>query len=363
MSASQNHKAAFNFIRYANCWEDADILLQGLQPTEGSRIFSIASAGDNSFSLLTTHPEIVVAADINPTQLNLTELKKTAYQNLGYEELLGFLGFTASSERKKIFDALKQNLSIDCRNYFEANLHLITNGIISQGKFEKYFQVFSQKILPWIHSTKTIDGLIAEKTPEEQKVFYAEHWNTWRWKLLFKFFFSRYVMGRFGRDPSFLKEVDQPVGMAIFNQSEKHLQSVLAQNNFILYYNLKGNFGNMLPHYMRPENYKVIKSNLERLHLQLGYAHDIAGRFGSFQCMNLSNIFEYMNRETFTIAAHQLLLAMKQGGRLAYWNLMVPRRIAQQFPERAAYCEQLSSQLTSADKGFFYISFIIDEVL
>ncbi len=363
MSKTLTDKASFDFIRYANCWEDADVLLQGLDIKEGSRILSVASAGDNSFSLLTTNPEIVVAADISEVQLWLVELKKAAFQNLSYEEVLGFLGFTQSAERKKIFAELKQSVSKECKNYFELNIHLIEAAIISQGKFEKYLQLFSKKILPWVHSAKTIDQLIAVKTEAEQKLFYNRHWNTWRWRLLFKLFFSRVVMGRFGRDPEFLKEVDAHVSKTIFWQSEKHLQTVLAQENWILYYNLKGEFGSKLPHYVRPENFAAIKSNLERLHIKQGYAEEVAKQYGKFDCMNLSNIFEYMNKDRFTATANQLIDASEQGGKLAYWNLMVPRTISKQLPQRAAYCKELSSQLSSADKGFFYHSFIIDEVI
>ena len=63
----------FDIIRYANCWEDADILLAGLSPASGSKVLSIGSAGDNSFSFLVTDPELVAAVDINPTQLFLIE--------------------------------------------------------------------------------------------------------------------------------------------------------------------------------------------------------------------------------------------------------------------------------------------------
>src|SRR5450432_1124947 len=93
------NKVDFTIIRYANCWEDADILLQGLSPAEGNKILSIGSAGDNSFSLLTTNPEIVVAIDINKIQLYVIELKKAAIKKLNYEEALQFLGFTFCEKR------------------------------------------------------------------------------------------------------------------------------------------------------------------------------------------------------------------------------------------------------------------------
>ena len=58
-----------SLLRYAQCWEDADILLDalGVQPRE--ICVSIASAGDNSLSLLTRSPARVIAVDLNPAQM------------------------------------------------------------------------------------------------------------------------------------------------------------------------------------------------------------------------------------------------------------------------------------------------------
>ncbi|MCZ8286509.1 MAG: DUF3419 family protein, partial [Bacteroidia bacterium] len=49
----------FNLIRYANCWEDAGILSEALDIPKGGKILSIASAGDNSFSLLLKEPALL----------------------------------------------------------------------------------------------------------------------------------------------------------------------------------------------------------------------------------------------------------------------------------------------------------------
>ena len=40
-------------IRYAQCWEDADVLLQALAVQPGDVCLSIASGGENTLSLLT----------------------------------------------------------------------------------------------------------------------------------------------------------------------------------------------------------------------------------------------------------------------------------------------------------------------
>ncbi|MGI8583237.1 MAG: DUF3419 family protein [Chitinophagaceae bacterium] len=362
MNEDLTEKVNFKIIRYANCWEDADILLEGLSPNEGSKILSIGSAGDNSFSLITTNPEIVVAVDINKIQLYLIELKKACIKKLAHEEALAFMGFEPCSKRTYFFNQIKKEMNADARSYWEANINLINNGIIYTGKFEKYFLMFSKIVLPWIHSKKTVAELFRTKSKKKQEIFYVEKWNTWRWKLLFKIFFSKYVMGKYGRDPQFLKEVKLSVADYIYCKAGVHLQSVEAQKNFMLHFALKGNFGNFLPHYMRKENYDRIKSNIDNLKLKEGYTREAVNHFGKFKYMNLSNIFEYMDRQLFATTAQELIKGTDKDGNLAYWNLMVDRRMSEIFPEKIKYEKALSQRLTEKDKGFFYNQIIIDKI-
>lgn len=362
MSNHLKENVSFGFIRYANCWEDADVLLEGLQAQKNSKIVSIGSAGDNSFSLLTTDPEMVVAVDVNPTQLYLIELKKVAIQHLSHQELIEFLGFRPSLKREEVFNRLRKELSRNVGDYWTHHIRQIKKGVISQGKFEHYFQFFSNKVLPFIHSHKRVEKLLHEKSAEEQRAFYTEHWNTWRWKLLFKIFFSKQIMGKYGRDPEFLKEVKLSVSDYILQQAGNHLQSVHAQNNFILRYNLTGNFGMLLPHYLQPENTKKIRENLDRLFLVEGYAEEATKKYGTFRYMNLSDIFEYMDTSVFSETSAKLIDSLESGGKMAYWNLMVPRRISAIFPQKVQYLKEESVELSKKDKGFFYKQFIIDQV-
>ena len=46
-------------LRYAQCWEDADVLLAALEIQPGDRCLSIASAGDNTLSMLTDRKSVV----------------------------------------------------------------------------------------------------------------------------------------------------------------------------------------------------------------------------------------------------------------------------------------------------------------
>ena len=79
--------------------------------------------------------------------------------------------------------------------------------------------------------------------------------------------------------------------------------------------------------------------------------------------MNLSNIFEYMDPELFRQTAKQLIDSLEKGGRLAYWNLLVPRHIASEFPSEIKGLTELSAELSASDNGFFYNQFLVDERL
>ena len=91
-------RADFSGIRYAQCWEDADILLDALNVGPGHVCLSIASAGDNALAMLTRDPARVVALDLSPAQLACLELRVCAYRNLAHEELLELIGVERRNE-------------------------------------------------------------------------------------------------------------------------------------------------------------------------------------------------------------------------------------------------------------------------
>ncbi len=350
----------FDLIRYANCWEDADILVEGLQCRPGQKILSIASGGDNSLALLTTKPELIFAVDLSPAQLYLVELKMLAIRHLDDHDLLAFLGFRPSEKRLAVYQSLRSALSAQAKAFWDSQTDSIKDGVIHSGKFERYFKVFREYVLPFIHSRSVTRRLLEAKSAERQVQFYENEWNTFSWKSLFRVFFSRFVMGRYGRDPQFLNEVKVPVSEFIFKKAQDELSNVKCQSNTFLRFILLGETGENLPFYLRPENLPIIRENLEvvRLHhgpLQDGFQHDTFDRF------NLSNIFEYMPASVFEELVIQLHKGSNPDARFAYWNLMVPRFLPHVLPEIFQADLEISNQLSKFDKGFFYRHFLVDQ--
>src|SRR5947199_6315183 len=133
-------RARFDLVRYANVWEDGEVLRAALAPAAGKRMLSIASAGDNAFALLAAGAE-VVAADLSAAQLALVELKRAAIRRLGHEEVLGFLGIHRSAaDRRSVYERLERDLPATARDFFRERLDEIADGIVHHGKFETYFR-------------------------------------------------------------------------------------------------------------------------------------------------------------------------------------------------------------------------------
>lgn len=349
-----------DFIRYSNCWEDAAVLARGLAPIAGSNVLSIGSAGDNSLLLLAYNPKLVVATDINTAQLMLIELKKVAFKTLEYQELLAFLGAAPCTSRKTLFDRVAAKMPNNAHAFWKQNMAAVQRGVLHMGKFEKYFAIFSKYVLPFIHRKGTTSALLAQKSAVDQVNFYDKKWNTWRWRMLFKIFFSKWVMGRLGRDPAFLAQVKVPVSKYIFNNAETHLRSTFCQKNNLLHYIFLGDFGSQLPEYLLPEHYETIKKNIDNLKLFQGFAHEIPEEFGMFNRFNLSDIFEYMDADTFRKVAQKLAHRAAPNARFVYWNLMVQRELSAALPEIFCAEKELSQAQKAQDKGFFYAGVKID---
>ncbi|HEY1045949.1 MAG TPA: DUF3419 family protein [Bacteroidia bacterium] len=317
-------KADFSFIRYANCWEDADLMLDELKPLSGNRVLSIASAGDNTFAFLNKNVSEVIGFDINPAQLSLCRLKQAAIANFDRSDVLAFLGFEPSENRIQMFKDLKGDLDDDTFNYFSLHQDKIESGLIHSGKFEHYFSLFRRYVLPLIHNKRKIDELFKIRSASEQKQFYDLKWNTFRWRMLFKLFFSRAVMGRFGRDPSFFDQVETNVGASIFSRAESQLESESISRNHFLDYQLRGRFSVSLPYYLREENFAGIKQNINKVKW---VKTDLLGinKTEHFDVINLSNIFEYMNKDVYLQQLDHLKLILKPEARVGHWNLLVNR--------------------------------------
>lgn len=353
--------ARFDFIRYASVWEDAEILCDALAPAaRGGRVLSIASSGDNALALLTTDPQEVVAVDLSGPQLAACELRIAAWRRLDREELLAFLGVTDAPDRLATYAALRADLGTGARGYWDANASAIRRGAMHAGKFERYLRSFRRFVLPLIHSRRTIDRLLAERSRDERMRFYGEEWDTARWRLVFRMFFSRFVMGRMGRDPQFFAHVEGSVGDRILARTRHALTELPLHTNPYLTYIMTGSYAEgALPLYLRAEAWEPIRERLDRMVLMQAPAQAAPGRFDAY---NLSDIFEYMPPDVHEATYAALADKARTGARLAYWNMLAPRSVPPSLAGRVQPRRDIADPLYERDAAWFYSAFHVDEV-
>jgi S-adenosylmethionine-diacylglycerol 3-amino-3-carboxypropyl transferase len=342
-------RAAFDIIRYANSWEDADLLCEALQPAPGKRMLAIASAGDNAFALLAGGAE-VVAVDLSAAQLALVELKRAAIRELDDENVLRFLGVKPSDDRLHVYRGLSVPPEVRALLKDED----IARGVIHAGRFENYFRLFRRWVLPLVHSRGDVERLLSPHASD----FYAREWNTWRWRAMFRLFFSRFVMGRTGRDPEFFRYVEGSVAERIFKRAEYAMTELTPHTNPYLAFIFTGNYRDVLPRYLR--DLDAVRRNLDKLTLVRGSIDEAAT--GTFDGFYLSDIFEYVDSATHAAMYSRLLQAANPDARLAYWNLLVPRRVPAPLASRVKELRDVADALFARDQAFFYSAFVLEEV-
>jgi len=356
-------RVAFDRIRYANCWEDSALLIAALAPAPGRRILSIASAGDNSLHLL-AHGATVVAADLNPTQLACVELRLAAITRLDDHAALAFLGFHPAADRPAVYATLKDALSDAARAFWDANPDMVRCGAIHGGKFEHYFRLFRTRLIPLAHRHRTVEALLAPRDRDGRERFYAQIWDNRRWRWLFKLFCSRFVMGRLGRDPEFFRYVEGTVADRILTRCRFALTQLETHNNPYLRYVLTGTFNAAMPDWTHPTALAGIRRYAGRLTLVQGGVETAAAQAGAdgFDGFNLSDIFEYMDEAAAAQLYGRLLEHARPGARLAYWNMLVPRRCPAAFRDRVTPLDTFAAELFARDRAFFYSAFHVDAV-
>ena len=382
-SEVKENRVDFSLIRYSQCWEDTEVLLESLNIQENDICFGILSAGDNVFSMLAENPKKVVALDISFPQIALAKLKKEVFNSLSYEEMLEFMGVIKSDKRVEKYDIIRENLDKEVKEYWDFNKEAIQKGIIHAGKFEKFFKIFREKILPFVHSKKRIEKLLEKKSRQERIEYYDKYWNNFRWKLMFKLFFSKYIVGKLGRDKEFFRYAEKNISEEMKERSRYALCELNPYENPYINYILTGNYRkDCLPYFLRKENFDKIRRNLHKVEILQSsveeYLDQIDFKINKF---NLSDIFEYMSAENYSKLMEKIYDNAENNALLAYWNLIVERN-SEKFDYKKTDSEiavtgkeknvngrkyermkELDRKLHEKDMTFFYTDFVVEKVI
>ncbi len=368
-------KARFDYLRYAQLWEDADVLTAAFatgsdelaaKQTNRPRntLVSICSAGDNALALLTLDPQRVVAIDLSKVQIAALQLRMGAYRNLAHHEFLQLMGSQPSDQRDALLQRALQDCDTETSAFWNSNKDLvIQHGAAGAGKFEKYFRVFRRYMLPLAHNKKTINELFVSRSAVAREKFITQRFITWRWRLLLKLFFSNTMMGALGRDKAFFDHVEGSLSDHVASRVHHAAVTCDPVDNPYLQWIFLGRHTTALPMAWRAEHYQTIRERLDRISIIHGSIEEWVDSGEKADGFNLSDIFEYMSPDVFETVYEQLLSASNLDARLVYWNMMVPRRVPQRHAEKINTQSSLEDALKLKDKAFFYSDFVIEDVI
>jgi len=352
-------------IAYGQCWEDADVMLAGLRVRPADTCLSIASAGDNTLALLAAGAARVIAIDYNPAQLACLALRVAAYKTLKYSELLELYGSRPSTRRLDLYERCRTSLDADARSFWDVRRPILTKGLGHAGRFERYVELFRRWLLPLVHCRARIDQLLEGGTARQCAKFYESKWDNWRWRMLFRIFFSRPVMARLGRDHRCFHFAPGHIADHLLERMRAMLAGPQVGGNPYLQWLLTGHHRSALPFALRPENFHAIRANPHRLEWHCARVEDYvrSARRDSIDRFNLSNVFEYLSEEVAAAVLRDVARVARPGARAVYWNLFVSRERPADLANLVQAKAAESRALENRSGTLFYSRLVIEEVL
>ncbi len=363
MRSGLEREVDFSVLRYGQCWEDADILLDALGRAPGRVFLSIASAGENTLSLLATQPKRVLAIDLSPAQIAALELRTAAFRTLDHQGMLELLGSRNSTRREALYSNCRLALAPTARRFWDGRRNEIRAGVSGAGRFEKYLSFFRRFVLPLCQSPGRIRELLDPSARPDGD--WIASWANARWNLLFSAVSSRLLLSKFGREPRFFRFADDIDAAELARRFERVARSQESRANPYLHWMVRGFHGDALPFALRAENFEVIRDNLDRLELYQTSLGDFLDQqeSGSVDGFNLSDVFEYMSPDQYNETLAAVARVGRKGALLAYWNLFAKRRRSSELVDLLRSHDDLSRALHERDKVFFYSDFVVEEVI
>lgn len=360
-------RPVFTKLLFSQCWEDPLVGAEALQVSPGDVVVSVTSGGCNSLALAMARPSRIISVDLNDAQNWLLELKIAGACSLTHGEYLEFLGVRPSRRRAAMYRTCRGELSPGARAFWDERVRTIKKGVLQAGRYERYLGVF-RRILKLVQGGRKIRRLFECQTLQAQRRFYEDQWNTRRWRLFFRIFFSRFVLGRGGLDPKCFSFVD---GIDDFGEHFRRLaRHVLVdlpiRENYFLAQICLGRYLNeqALPPYLQAENFAALRENVRCIEPVTAKVGDVLADLPdrSVNAFNLSNVFEWVSPGVFEEMLREIHRVAAPAGRLCYWNLLVRRSHPASLDGLFAPENELAARLLHEDRSFVYSNFEVASV-
>ena len=358
MAKSKDQVSLFKLV-FTHNWEDPECDHQALRIQNNESVLAITSGGCNVLGFLLFNPEIIYSIDINPTQSFLLELKIAAIKCFSFEDFISFAGLQDHPDRQLLYEKVRPFLSSGASDFWDSQKKIIARGFIMNGKYERFI-LLAGKFLKFLQGKKRVNGLLAEKSKEEQETYFDQVWNTKRFHYMFRILFNKRMLAKRGLVAEYFHFDDGSKSFAesFYIRSRKAFRNLPVKDNYFLNLYLSGKFRNKneVPAYLKQENFDIIKSRVNRVRIITDEAQKWLTTLpdNSVDCFALSNICELMSEKDTGRLFASVLRTAKNKSRIIFRNLMIPREVPIEYTGHIVKDEPLSLHLYANDRSFVY---------
>ncbi|MBX3050752.1 MAG: DUF3419 family protein [Caldilineaceae bacterium] len=321
------------------------------------RVLLVASSGENALNLLTQERVgQLYAVDINPAQLHLCELRRTATHHLSSDEQMRLLGADPATvgevgreDRLLLYDRLAPHLPDAARSFWdERREQEIAWGVQQAGRNDALMHDIQEHL-----QTAGFAPLRRPLADEE-----LPHWQAVYTELMT----PAYIRSVFGMPSEALAARIAGIAGYLAEQHFRALQQTDAQHNYFLttafanrYADDAGEDG--LPLYLQEQGWATLRriGTQERLHLRTGSIFDqmdqLVEASGPFDLISISNIADWMSDEQYSGAVARIAGALGLGGALLARTGTGSSMILEQTGKHLQLDAEFNRQLSHAERG------------
>jgi len=361
-------RPVFERLLFAQCWEDPRMDAESLCLQPGKTALVVTSGGCTALSLALLQPGRILAVDLNAAQSHLLRLKIAGVKRLSHPEYLELLGVRASHRRARLYAECRTALPRPAMIFWDAHQPLVEAGLLRAGRYERYLAVF-RRLLILIEGRRKIEQLFAPRSLEDRRRFYEERWNTCLWRLCFRLFFSRAVLGAAGLDRAFFTYVDgiEDFGAHFLRLTRHALVDLSPQENYFAAQICLGHYLNEknMPPYLLAENYPALQSAVDHVEVETMEIGSFLAKMPdcSVDAFAYSNVFEWLPADVFERVLRETYRVARPDAHVCYRNLLVRRQTPPTLSRLFRPETELAGRLLNEDRSWVYSHFEVATVL
>lgn len=276
------HDKLFNTIHnrwliYNTSWEDPRIDRQLLKLDASSKIVMLTSAGCNALDYLLDSPAEIHCVDVNPKQNALLSLKLALIKHCEYDDLYSLFGSGRYNKVALLYKSIRMYLPDYAQkfwdtkiDYFSVNRH--NRGFYHRGGAGTIAWLLTRHFLGKNKLRNHLfDFLDAKSLPEQQDIY--SKMEPWLWGGIVRWMINQpLVMSLLGvpREQILLIKARNANGLpAYINEKMRHVFTQLSiRDNYFWRVYLTGHYtDDCRPNYLAPDNFLLLKNNVERIQL------------------------------------------------------------------------------------------------